>query len=879
MRVCKPSWVEHTSGDKKNKCPIYSISVHPDGTRLATGGLDHKVKIWSTLPILDPEADKDEQNPKLLCTMAAHTGPVLSVRWAHHGRFLATGSDDQVIMIWGIDPDGGGRIWGSDEVNVENWKALTRLVGHVADVVDLAWSRDDSMLASVGLDSKVWIWDGYSFERLRKLDLHQGFVKGVCWDPVGNFLATQSDDKTVKVWNTEDWTCVQSVSKPFETSPQSTFFRRLSWSPDGAFIAASNAMNGPVFVAAVIDRDSWSSDISFVGHENTIQVAAFNPRLFFRKGDEPGRATASCMLALGANDFSISIWRNSLHKPPVVFKEIFGRDLLDLCWSNDGFHLYGSSADGSICAISFDPEEFPELAEPEATDVVLREYGYKPPQQRQISRAASVNPVGQMANGFGPSTSSSTVVNVLQPRKGKTKNRRIDLANGGASTNGRSLQPPAADPFGGPIQNFGSSAQEATAQMFQEASSAFGNASRQANGDLGSSPRIAAKRKAHLFVNEDGDRPVRGRIMPTTQARQDAAVQVIRAPRILTPSSSSSSSRSLSVPQVQSVVRATQTDSSSKAAYLEAHNAINDTGQTIITFSKDGENLWIDYLPSPVLAIAVSSSFSAVACEDSSVRVYSPAGRHLSNVRLASPCHDLQGNKDMLLLITSDCQVRVLDIRKGKVVFTPTSLSHLLDPASSSTVPLQGLQINECTIRPNGIPIIITSEPSAYAYDPAVCEWANISSGWWAESSTLVNGSRGPLAEIETVVASGSKGKKRLTQEWWNETIAMGHYETKLKACLLIESEEEYQYWLVQYIQYLGNEDFLERAEELVKDLVGPIYQQTRPISWDTKLMGMDKRKIAKQVLGMLAQTKSGGELAGEYLSLLRSIEAEDQKW
>jgi len=27
------------SDEKNNKCPIYSISVHPDGTRLATGGL------------------------------------------------------------------------------------------------------------------------------------------------------------------------------------------------------------------------------------------------------------------------------------------------------------------------------------------------------------------------------------------------------------------------------------------------------------------------------------------------------------------------------------------------------------------------------------------------------------------------------------------------------------------------------------------------------------------------------------------------------------------------------------------------------------------------------------------------------------------------
>jgi hypothetical protein len=46
-----------------------------------------------------------------------------------------------------------------------------------------------------------------------------------------------------------------------------------SWSPDGAFIAASNAMNGPIFVAQVIERHAWNSDISFVGHENTVEVA------------------------------------------------------------------------------------------------------------------------------------------------------------------------------------------------------------------------------------------------------------------------------------------------------------------------------------------------------------------------------------------------------------------------------------------------------------------------------------------------------------------------------------------------------------------------------------------------------------------------------
>lgn len=66
-------------------------------------------------------------------------------------------------------------------------------------------------------------------ERIVTLDAHGGFVKGVTWDPVGNYLATQSDDKTVKIWDTDTWQCIETVSKPFEMSPQSTFFRRLRW--------------------------------------------------------------------------------------------------------------------------------------------------------------------------------------------------------------------------------------------------------------------------------------------------------------------------------------------------------------------------------------------------------------------------------------------------------------------------------------------------------------------------------------------------------------------------------------------------------------------------------------------------------------------------
>ena len=72
-----------------------------------------------------------------------------------------------------------GKVWGSDEINIEGWKPLKRLPGHEsgiifllfqscpfsphpADVTDLAWSPEDRYLASVGLDSQVLIWSGFT---------------------------------------------------------------------------------------------------------------------------------------------------------------------------------------------------------------------------------------------------------------------------------------------------------------------------------------------------------------------------------------------------------------------------------------------------------------------------------------------------------------------------------------------------------------------------------------------------------------------------------------------------------------------------------------------------------------------------------------------
>jgi protein HIRA/HIR1 len=87
---------------------------------------------------------------------------------------------------------------------------------------------------------------------------HSGFVKGLTWDPVGKFLASQvpefpfakvykldfllnkshvkkSDDKTVKIWRSSDWTMEEQIRAPYEHAATVSFFRRLRYIIDLIF--------------------------------------------------------------------------------------------------------------------------------------------------------------------------------------------------------------------------------------------------------------------------------------------------------------------------------------------------------------------------------------------------------------------------------------------------------------------------------------------------------------------------------------------------------------------------------------------------------------------------------------------------------------------
>ena len=175
------------------------------------------------------------------------------------------------------------------------------------------------------------------------------------WDPVGKYLASQSADKTLRVWRTSDWVEEASVSEPFEECGGTTHVLRLDWSPDGSYLVSAHAMNGGGPTAQILERDGWKFEKDFVGHRKAVTCVRFNDNIFEK--DSEGKKTPFVCLAIGSRDRSMSVWVTNLKRPLFVIHDVFESSILDLAWSKDGLVLLACSMDGSVAAVVLSEKE------------------------------------------------------------------------------------------------------------------------------------------------------------------------------------------------------------------------------------------------------------------------------------------------------------------------------------------------------------------------------------------------------------------------------------------------------------------------------------------------------------------------------------------
>ncbi|XP_073646526.1 protein HIRA isoform X5 [Tursiops truncatus] len=362
MKLLKPTWVNH------NGKPIFSVDIHPDGTKFATGG----------------------------------QACVNCVRWSNSGMYLASGGDDKLIMVWKrATYIGPSTVFGSSGklANVEQWRCVSILRSHSGDVMDVAWSPHDAWLASCSVDNTVVIWNAVKFpEILATLRGHSGLVKGLTWDPVGKYIASQADDRSLKVWRTLDWQLETSITKPFDECGGTTHVLRLSWSPDGHYLVSAHAMNNSGPTAQIIEREGWKTNMDFVGHRKAVTVVKFNPKIFKKKQKNGSSAKPSCpycCCAVGSKDRSLSVWLTCLKRPLVVIHELFDKSIMDISWTLNGLGILVCSMDGSVAFLDFSQDELGDpLSEEEKSRIHQSTYGKSLAimTETQLSTAVIENP-------------------------------------------------------------------------------------------------------------------------------------------------------------------------------------------------------------------------------------------------------------------------------------------------------------------------------------------------------------------------------------------------------------------------------------------------------------------------------------------------------
>src|SRR5205085_1186981 len=125
-----------------------------------------------------------------------------------------------------FDGSGTGKI---DLLSVRTNSRVKRLDGHLG-VRCLAFSPDNKLLASAGLDGDVKIWDVQSGAEVRTLETG-AVIESVAFSPDGRTLAAGVWDNTIRLWD------AATGAELFTLSGHTDKVRRVVFTPDGRILA------------------------------------------------------------------------------------------------------------------------------------------------------------------------------------------------------------------------------------------------------------------------------------------------------------------------------------------------------------------------------------------------------------------------------------------------------------------------------------------------------------------------------------------------------------------------------------------------------------------------------------------------------------------
>jgi WD40 repeat protein len=203
--------------------------------------------------------------------------------------------------------------------------------GHSGIVGSLSWSPVGNKIASGSQDETIKIWDGKSLELLKTLKGHSSIVWSVSWNHDGSQIASGSDDRTIKIWDSSTGIILHSLEG------HSKLVFSVAWNHDSCEIVSGSG-DKTIKIwdckTAVSDvRMTWKLLKTLEGHDAYVLSVSWN-----HDGSQ---------IVSGSYDKTIKIWDSSTG--------ILLRTLTDhsgwvklVSWSHDDTKIVSGSYDKTV---------------------------------------------------------------------------------------------------------------------------------------------------------------------------------------------------------------------------------------------------------------------------------------------------------------------------------------------------------------------------------------------------------------------------------------------------------------------------------------------------------------------------------------------------
>ena len=164
---------------------------------LLSSGKDNSVRLW--------EADFENFTFKCIAIALKHTQAVGSVDFSKvSGSFFASVSQDQCLKLWSIPKD-------IEELSEsEKLQCVNTQLAHEKDINCVTISPNDRYIATSSQDKTAKLWDSKDLKLIGVFRGHRRGVWSVRFSPVDQIVVTNAADCTIRLWNLTDMTCLKS---------------------------------------------------------------------------------------------------------------------------------------------------------------------------------------------------------------------------------------------------------------------------------------------------------------------------------------------------------------------------------------------------------------------------------------------------------------------------------------------------------------------------------------------------------------------------------------------------------------------------------------------------------------------------------------------